>query len=207
MGGAFSYLRTALPLVRARMRDEHYDIVHVFFSLPTGAMLPFLSLGDTPVIVSLRGSDVPGYDPYQRTLGRAHQVLRPLTRWIWRRANRVVAVCESLGRLALRTDPGLRYSVIPNGVDLTRFRPSARAAIPPSEKGALHRGRPAGGAQGNRRPDPGDRLARAGPLRAGDRGLGPRRAPAQGPGAAAGREPGGDLRRLGGPRRDPRPLP
>ncbi len=68
MGGAFSYLRSALPLIRARMRDEHYDIVHVFFSLPTGALLPFLSLGDTPVIVSLRGSDVPGYDPCQRTL-------------------------------------------------------------------------------------------------------------------------------------------
>ena len=33
-------------------------------------------------------------------------LLRPLTRWIWRRASRVVAVCESLGRLALRTDPG-----------------------------------------------------------------------------------------------------
>jgi glycosyltransferase involved in cell wall biosynthesis len=127
MGGAFSYLRTALPLVRARMRRERYDIVHLFFSLPTGAMLPFLSLGDTPVIVSLRGSDVPGYDSCHRTLGRVHTMLRPLTRWIWRRADRVVAVCESLGRLALRTDPGLRYSVIPNGVDLARFRPSARA--------------------------------------------------------------------------------
>jgi glycosyltransferase involved in cell wall biosynthesis len=126
MAGAFSYLRSALPLVRARMRDEHYDVVHVFFSLPTGAMLPLLSLGDTPVVVSLRGSDVPGYDPHQRGLERMHRVLRPLTRWIWRRADRVVAVCESLGRLALRTEPGLRYSVIPNGVDLTRFRPSSR---------------------------------------------------------------------------------
>ena len=127
LGGAFSYLRTALPMVRSRMRSEHYDIVHVFFSLPTGAMLPFLSLGDTPVILSLRGSDVPGYDPYPRELGRAHRLLRPLTRWIWRRASRVVAVCESLGRLALRTDPLLRYSVIANGVDLMRFRPPARA--------------------------------------------------------------------------------
>jgi glycosyltransferase involved in cell wall biosynthesis len=126
MSGAFSYLRTALPLVRARLRDEHYDIVHVFFSLPTGALLPFLSLGDTPIIVSLRGSDVPGYDPCQRTLDRAHRALRPFTRWIWHRASRVVAVCESLGRLALRTDPGLRYSVIPNGVDLARFRPTSR---------------------------------------------------------------------------------
>jgi glycosyltransferase involved in cell wall biosynthesis len=127
MAGAFSYLRIALPLVRARLRDERYDVVHVFFSLPTGAMLPLLNLGDTPVIVSLRGSDVPGYDPYQRTLEHAHAVLKPLTRWIWRRASRVVAVCESLGRLALRTDPTLRYSVIPNGVDLARFRPSARS--------------------------------------------------------------------------------
>jgi glycosyltransferase involved in cell wall biosynthesis len=126
MAGAFSYLHHALPLVRARMRDEHYDIVHLFFSLPTGAMLPFLNLGDTPVIVSLRGSDVPGYDPHQKTLERCHRMLLPVTRWIWRRAARVVAVCESLGRLALRTDPGLQYSVIPNGVDLTRFRPSTR---------------------------------------------------------------------------------
>jgi glycosyltransferase involved in cell wall biosynthesis len=90
-------------------------------------MLPFLALGDTPVILSLRGSDVPGYDPCQPRLDRAHRMLLPLTRWIWRRANRVIAVCESLGRLALRTDPGLHYSVIPNGVDLTRFRPSSRA--------------------------------------------------------------------------------
>ena len=126
MGGAFSYLRAALPLARARLRDEHYDVVHIFFSLPTGALLPFLNLGETPVIVSLRGSDVPGYDPYQRTLERAHAVLRPVTRWIWQRADRVVAVCESLGRLALRTQPGLNYSVIPNGVDLSRFRPSTR---------------------------------------------------------------------------------
>jgi glycosyltransferase involved in cell wall biosynthesis len=127
MGGAFSYLRQALPLVRARMRDEQYDIIHLFFSLPTGALLPFLSLGDTPIILSLRGSDVPGYDRHQKKLERAHTVLLPVTRWIWRRATRVVAVCESLGRLALRTDPGLSYSVIPNGVDLGRFRPSTRA--------------------------------------------------------------------------------
>jgi glycosyltransferase involved in cell wall biosynthesis len=134
MSGAYSYIRAALPLVRARMRDERYDIVHLFFSLPTGAMLPFLSLGNASVVVSLRGSDVPGYDPHQRALGRMHTLLLPLTRWIWRRADRVVAVCESLGRLALRTDPGLRYSVIPNGVDLTRFHPSRRSPSRHSHK-------------------------------------------------------------------------
>lgn len=123
MGGALSYLIRALPVARARLLAERFDVVHVCFSLPTGAMLPLLPLGDIPVLLSLRGSDVPGYDTSQRWLQRAHWLLRPLTRWIWRRADRVVAVCESLGRQALLTDRRLRYSVIPNGVDLAAFRP------------------------------------------------------------------------------------
>jgi glycosyltransferase involved in cell wall biosynthesis len=129
MVGAASYLVSALPLVRQLLRLHRYDVVHVFFSLPTGALLPFLSLGDTPVVVSLRGSDVPGYDPYNLSMQRAHRLLAPLTRWIWQRADRVVAVCESLGRLTARTCPGLRYSVVPNGVDLKLFYPSESPAV------------------------------------------------------------------------------
>jgi glycosyltransferase involved in cell wall biosynthesis len=123
MADAASYLVAALPLIRQLMRTHTYQAVHVFFSLPTGALLPFLDLRGTPVVVSLRGSDVPGYDPHNRSLQFAHRVLAPLTRWIWRRADRVVAVCESLGQLALHTCPDLRYSVVPNGVDLELFYP------------------------------------------------------------------------------------
>lgn len=127
MGDAGSYLVAALPLIRQLLRTHKYDAVHVFFSLPTGALLPFLDLRGTPVVVSLRGSDVPGYDSHNRALQLAHRLLAPLTRWIWRRADRVVAVCESLGQLALRTWPDLRYTVVPNGVDLTLFHPAATA--------------------------------------------------------------------------------
>ncbi len=123
MGDAASYLIAALPLVRRLLRTEQYDVAHFFFSLPTGAMIPFLNLGKTPVIVSLRGSDVPGYDSHNRALEHAHRLLGPLTRWIWRRADRVVPVCESLGQMALQTMPSLDYTVMPNGVDLTRFYP------------------------------------------------------------------------------------
>jgi glycosyltransferase involved in cell wall biosynthesis len=124
MGDAASYLVGALPVIRRLLRIHKYDAVHVFFSLPTGALLPFLPLRDTPVVVSLRGSDVPGYDLHNSSLQRVHWLLAPLTRWIWRRANRVVAVCESLGQLALHTWPDLRYAVVPNGVDLTLFHPA-----------------------------------------------------------------------------------
>jgi glycosyltransferase involved in cell wall biosynthesis len=123
MVGAASYLARALPLVRLLLRTHSYDVVHVFFSLPTGALLPLLDLSGTPVVVSLRGSDVPGYDPYNVNMQRVHRLLAPLTRWIWRRADRLVPVCESLGRLTTETAPGLTYTVIPNGVDLRLFHP------------------------------------------------------------------------------------
>jgi glycosyltransferase involved in cell wall biosynthesis len=121
--GAASYLAAAVPAVRARLAEAQYDVAHFIFSLPTAAMLPLLDLGDTPVVVSLRGSDVPGYDAGLRGVQRAHRFLYPLTRWIWRRADRVIVPSESLGRLALRTDPHLRYSIVHHGVDLGRFRP------------------------------------------------------------------------------------
>ena len=132
--GAASYLVAALPMIRWLLRLHRYDVVHVFFSLPTGALLPFLNLRGTPVIVSLRGSDVPGYDPYNKTMQLMHRLLAPLTRWIWRRADRLIPVCESLGKLTALTAPGLDYTVVPNGVDLELFHPRgssvARSAGP-----------------------------------------------------------------------------
>jgi glycosyltransferase involved in cell wall biosynthesis len=130
MVGAASYLVNALPLVRQLLRANQYDAVHVFFSLPTGAMLPFLNLRGVPVVVSLRGSDVPGYDPHHAGVQRMHRLLKPLTRWIWRRADRVVALSESLGRLTAHTLPGLGYAVVPNGVDLELFHPPEVARQP-----------------------------------------------------------------------------
>jgi glycosyltransferase involved in cell wall biosynthesis len=121
--GAVGYLAAATPTVRHLLDQQPYDVVHFVFSLPTAAMLPLLDLHGAPVIVTLRGSDVPGYDVRQRGLRHAHRLLHPLTRWIWRRAERVLVPSESLGQLARRTDARLRYSVVPGGVDLTSFRP------------------------------------------------------------------------------------
>lgn len=127
--GASSYLLNALPIVRRLVGSRRYDVAHVFFSLPTGALLPFARLADTPVVVSLRGSDVPGYDRSKPTLQRAHRVLLPVTRWIWRRADRVVAVCDALAALARNSDPGVQVDVIQNGVDLELFRPPSTPPV------------------------------------------------------------------------------
>src|SRR3954453_4792204 len=68
MLGAASYLLHAFPVVRRLVRTVGYDAVHVFFSPPTGALLLFAAPRRTPVVLSLRGSDVPGYDPYNRSM-------------------------------------------------------------------------------------------------------------------------------------------
>ncbi len=120
---ALGYVVAAMPVARRLVRAHRYDVVHVFFSLPTGAMLPALPLRGVPVVTSLRGSDVPHYNGAKRGLEYAHVLLRPLTRWIWRRSARVVALSRSLGELARRTEPALSYTVVHNGVDVARFAP------------------------------------------------------------------------------------
>ncbi len=132
IGAVPAYLGAALPVARRLLRSNRYHVAHFFFSLPTGALIPLLDFRDTAIVISLRGSDVPGYDPTRTSLRAAHQALRPLTRWLWRRADRVVALSESLGRLARVTDPALSYRVIHNGVDLARFRPSEISRPPMS---------------------------------------------------------------------------
>ncbi|HET7584064.1 MAG TPA: glycosyltransferase [Gemmatimonadaceae bacterium] len=122
--GALRYVLAAAPVARRLLRANRYDLVHVFFSLPTGALLPMLPLKGTPVVTSLRGSDVPWYnDGEKQGLELAHQLLRPLTRWIWRRSDRVVALSHALGELARRTLPTLEFDVVHNGVDVARFAP------------------------------------------------------------------------------------
>lgn len=123
LSGAATYVMAAVPVVRRLLRRHRYDVVHIYFSLPTGLLLPLASSRGVPTVVSLRGSDVPGYDPKNRRLQRLHRLSLPLTRRIWRKADQVVAVTEGLGRLAQRTEPDLRFSVVRNGVDLALFRP------------------------------------------------------------------------------------
>ena len=120
--GAFTYLCFACPQFFALTSANNYDVIHYFFSLPTG----FLSVlpgrhRKVPYLVSLRGSDVPGYDPYNRSLQWFHRLLLPLTRKIWRDADRVVALSNNLKKMAMETDASVNFSVIPNGVDAKLF--------------------------------------------------------------------------------------
>lgn len=127
--GALSFVGFGLFALRRLLRRERYDLLHYFFGLPTG-LLALYSFGvrRLPYIVSVRGSDVPGYDATDPRLRWLHRLLAPLTRWIWRRARRVVAVSHGLRELVLQTAPRQRVDVIYNGIDPALFAPPAQTA-------------------------------------------------------------------------------
>lgn len=109
---------------RRLLRQEKFDCLHAFFSVPSGFVARLLSIEfRIPYIVSLRGSDVPGYSERFKNL---YILLRPLTRFIWRGARRVIANSEGLRTLALLTDSSRDIAIIRNGVDTKEFFPVPR---------------------------------------------------------------------------------
>lgn len=120
--GALTFLLFAIPVFLRLTRRKDYNIIHYFFSLPTG-LLRFIpgKHRTVPYVVSLRGSDVPGYDSFNRNLQRVHQILLPVTRNIWRSAARVVALSSDLRNSAKESDDVARIDIVPNGIESEMF--------------------------------------------------------------------------------------
>jgi glycosyltransferase involved in cell wall biosynthesis len=125
--GAYTYVLAAALKRRQLHAERKYDLEHYFFSMPTGllTLVPTFEK-PTPYIVSLRGSDVPGYDPFNSKVERLHAMLKPITRRIWKRAHKVIALSDALARTARHTAPEIDIQVIPNGIDTEQFSPPER---------------------------------------------------------------------------------
>lgn len=128
--GAATFLLSALPRLHRLLREKQFDLVHYFFSLPTGLLSAYsCGVRGVPYVVSLRGSDVPRYDLASRKLRWMHAATLRLTRGIWQNAARVVAVSDGLRQLAKESFPHMQIDVIHNGVDaLATHAPSGRQA-------------------------------------------------------------------------------
>jgi glycosyltransferase involved in cell wall biosynthesis len=118
------WLWRALPYARALACRQRFDIGHCWAGWPSG-VIGWRLRARMPYVVSLRGSDVPGYNERLRLLDPA---FRPLVRRIWRDAAHISAVSADLRALAWQTEPGLAIDVIANGVDTRRFMPAGHAA-------------------------------------------------------------------------------
>jgi len=116
-----AWLFRARRVYDSLLNQHSYDLAHAFFAFPS-AWLCYRRVKQLPYLISLRGSDVPGYN---ERLGLDYKLLSGLFRRIWSAAAGVVANSSGLRDLASVFMPALDIKVIPNGVDTDRFFPVA----------------------------------------------------------------------------------
>lgn len=119
--GLFLYTIFGLSKFRKLIKQKDYDLTHSFFSIPAGIISLFgKKLYGIPYVVSLRGSDVPCYDPYK--LNYVHKITQSLTKLIWKSSTKTVALSNGLKDIASKTYPTLNFDVVYNGIDTTIFK-------------------------------------------------------------------------------------
>jgi L-malate glycosyltransferase len=114
-----SYSWKAKKQVDKLIAENHYNLCHAFFGIPCGA-IAYLYKKKIPYIVSLRGSDVPGFN---KRFSLFYIFLKPIIRKIWRKSRAIIANSEGLKLLAQKTDHDCKIGVIYNGIDTQQFRP------------------------------------------------------------------------------------
>jgi glycosyltransferase involved in cell wall biosynthesis len=116
-----SYTWNAFWFARKLAKQNKYDLTHSFFSVPCGVISLLLKWEfKIPYIVSLRGSDVPGYS--ERFVG-LYKWITPTILKIWKNASFVIANSMGLRELALKSKAEKEIGVVYNGIDVEEFVP------------------------------------------------------------------------------------
>ena len=89
--------------IRRAVHTGQYDLIHAHFGYNG---IPACLQNQLPVVISYCGTDL------------NHPMLRPISKWVARRADACIVKSESLQTLL-----GHPATVIPNGVDMDRFQP------------------------------------------------------------------------------------
>lgn len=115
---AWFYIGT---LLRTEKKSKPFDITLAFFTVPCGflAYLTKVCYG-IPYVVSLRGADVPGFS---EKYDMFYVFAKPLVRFLWRHAEKVIPNSVGIRALALETAPSQPMEIIENGVDTKIFQP------------------------------------------------------------------------------------
>lgn len=101
-----------------------YNLTHSFFTVPCGFLsLIFKIKYKIPYVISLRGSDVPGYSERFKFL---YGFIKPFARLIWKNSSAVVSNSQGLKELALKSKSDQKIDIIYNGIDINIFHPDTK---------------------------------------------------------------------------------
>ncbi len=108
---------------------QRINFIQAYFAVPAGwvAWLIYYLRG-IPYGVYFGGSDIPNANPSRYQV--IYPIITPLLRAIWRRAAFRTVCSQELVELGHKADPSSEFILIPNGVEIERFKPIPRAANP-----------------------------------------------------------------------------
>jgi len=111
---------SVVPSLKTLQRAFAFDVIDAHYMYPDGFAAVLLGrIFRKPVVVSARGSDINRF--------RRFPVIRQLLRYTLKRADKVIAVSEGLKQAILPLGlPAEKISVVPNGVNATKFSPSPK---------------------------------------------------------------------------------
>lgn len=122
-GELLKYVWVAYKFSKELAKNNQYDLTHSFFSVPCGVISLLLKRKfGIPYVISLRGSDVPGYSERFTAL---YKVITPIIKKIWKEAYFVIANSHGLAELARKSKPEKEIGIIPNGIDIEEFFPDS----------------------------------------------------------------------------------
>lgn len=97
-----SYLVSALPWASYLTTRARYDVIHAHFLMPTGVLAAAVkSFSGLPLVVTIHGSDVPGYNPDR--FKRGHKLLYPAWKRIVQAADTIISPSAYLRDLLQRS--------------------------------------------------------------------------------------------------------
>lgn len=135
-----TYIISAIRFIQNKLDIAEFDLCYTHFIIPTGVVARYLHRKfSVPVVITAHGSDVEGYNS-KKYMKVMHWFLRKSWRSIVDETFKVVSPSEFLYNLMMKAyGVPTKYTVIPNGVDLSRY--SALAGIHNKKKKILLMGR------------------------------------------------------------------
>lgn len=116
-----SYVISAISFLTKRLKEKKYDFCHCHFLIPTGLVALYLKKKyGLNYIVTIHGSDVPGYNSDRFTI--EHHFTKPLLKKIGNNAKMICSPSLFLKELAENRIGKLNIINIPNGIDLEEFK-------------------------------------------------------------------------------------
>lgn len=117
------YILIAIPFVLSLVFRKNYDINQTHFIFPDGIIAWIVNkCTQLNYVITAHGSDVPGYNPHRFKL--LHKILFPLWRVVIRGAKEIICPSFALQSLILQNDSVVKTILIPNGINVDKFRPN-----------------------------------------------------------------------------------